>query len=101
MDAKSSLLVVVGLLVIALGYLLFLCTLDLYFVFVAGQERGWYNDLGLFVFTMPFAFGYYSYMKTNRSLVWVAISLLLGIVLAYIEFMWVAIEFHSLIGGEI
>lgn len=89
------------LLGIALAYLLALCTLDLYFVFGVNQVIGWYNNLVWLMFTLPFAFSFYTYKFIKKSIILIVVAFVVGVVLSYLEFMWVAIEFHTIIGGDI
>jgi len=99
--SKTTLQHVLKLLTIALFYLLLLCVLDLFFVFGVDQVKGWYNNLGLLVFTLPLVFSIYVYKFVKKSTLLIVLAFVAGIVLSYFEFMWVAVEFHTMIGGEI
>ncbi|ESP90548.1 hypothetical protein N483_14515 [Pseudoalteromonas luteoviolacea NCIMB 1944] len=91
----------IKLVIIASIYLLFLCTLDLIFVLALEQKQGWYNSLVLLTFTLPIVMSFYVYKKVSKSIVLMLLTFISGLVISYIEFMWVSIEFHTLIGGSI
>lgn len=99
--SKTALLHILKLLAIASAYLFLLCVLDLFFVFGADQVKGWYNNLGLLILTLPFVYSFYVYKFVKKSILLMAVAFVAGIILSYLEFMWVAIEFHTMIGGEI
>lgn len=89
------------LLSISLIYLVFLCLLDLVFVVGMQQKVGWYNYLSLMIFTLPVLLVVCIYKRTTKSIFIMLITFILGSVVAYLEFMWIAIEFHTLIGGQV
>ena len=84
-------------------YLLYLCGLDMYFVFVKNQVEGWYNYGNCFIATMPIAFvlvsrkcllGKYKFLS-------MLIIFLIGILVSYFSLLWVLMDFHLSIGGSI
>ena len=99
--SHSSLLPILKLLAIAFPYLFLLCVLDLFFVFGADQVKGWYNTLSILVLTLPIVYSLYVYKFVKKSILLMVLAFIAGVVLSYLEFMWVAIEFHTMIGGEI
>ena len=86
---------------IALIYLMFLCSLDLVFVLLLEQKQGWYNSLVLLIFTLPFVMSFYVYKKVSTSIAFLLATFICGLLISYVELMWVSIEFHTLIGGDI
>ncbi|MEM7563533.1 MAG: hypothetical protein AAF353_10860 [Pseudomonadota bacterium] len=89
------------LLSVSLGYLFFLCALDIYFVVYAGEVRGWYNTAAFLVFTLPItlAAAGFKFLSKPQNVVFAFVSAPIGLAIAYFELLWVATTFHTLIGG--
>ena len=91
------------LLSVSLGYLFFLCALDIYYVVYANEVRGWYNTAAFMVFTIPIALAAagFKYLSKPQNIVFAFVSAPIGFAIAYFELLWVATTFHRLIGGSL
>ncbi len=94
--------------IISVIYVLYLIILDLIFVFILDEETTFLNYMPFLIITMPFLglFATYYNLKSWPSPRWckiiiVVMSFILMSILSYLEIMWVAIHFHTMIGGEI
>ncbi len=84
-------------------YWLLLCSVDVYFVVVMKEAPGWYNYINLSILTLPFVVSFiaYKYSGGKHRGIFVIGVFLTGCIVGYIELMWVLIEFHTMIGGQI
>ena len=90
-------------LTVSLGYLVFLCVLDYYFVIHANEVVGWYNKAAFLVFTLPLVLAGVGYklLSYPMNTVFAFVSIPVGLVISYFELLWVATEFHTYIGGTL
>ncbi len=93
---------------LALFFLLYLCCLDLLFVFWMNEKKSIINTLSFLVVLMPFI-GVFFVLKltsnegfsTARLIVTSVIIFTVLAVTGFFEYLWVATHFHSMIGGSI
>jgi hypothetical protein len=81
----------------------YLCLIDFYFVVFMKSVEGWYNDIMIVVLISPILSGMVAFkygLEKYRIPFSLSIALVSAVVL-YIKLYWVAIEFHTFIGGEI
>ena len=104
---KKTLEIIKVNIVIALVYFFYLILLDLAFVLILEEQKTLLNDFVLLIVTMPFISGLITLisLKNWRSLgdrlLVLSVVFIVMSSLAYLEMMWVAIHFHSMIGGHI
>ena len=105
MKTYQKLLLANGFLVVF--FLFYLCVIDIVFVFIMEQQPSLLNKFIWLVFTMPFLGSCFSMHITKK---WqpvrkrISISLITFLILtliSYVELIWVAISFHTMIGGSI
>lgn len=89
------------------AFLVYLCILDLLFVFIMHEQKSIINSMGLLVVTMPFigALVTFKVTQTDESLMKrVMVSVVSFSVLAvvgFVQYLWVATSFHTMLGGTI
>tara|TARA_R110002073_G_scaffold202162_1_gene361633 strand:+ start:897 stop:1217 length:321 start_codon:yes stop_codon:yes gene_type:complete len=82
--------------------LVYLMILDLIFVLVLNEKQSWLNTLPLGVFLLPvvcFFIGFKAQEKYKYLLA--VIGAIFGLVVAYLQLLWVATSFHTMLGGSI
>lgn len=92
---------------LSVAYLVYLCALDLLFVYVMKEKISLLNKLPLLVVTMPFVAAFISIIQSSqlestitRGIVIIGIFLIMS-GLAFIELLWVSTHFHTMIGGKV
>ena len=92
---------------LAASYLILLILLDVIFVHVLNEKITVLNKLALFVFSMPFISLYLTYKIADIEIdtlmkIFMYLIIFLGMnVIAFLELLWVATHFHSMIGGKV
>ncbi|UYM15949.1 hypothetical protein [Endozoicomonas euniceicola] len=99
--------IILGNVFLALAFLIYLCVLDLLFVFIMNKQKSFINDMMLLIAAMPFIGTFLTFKMTNgfgtikaRISISLAFFLVL-VVVGYIEILWVATHFHFFLGGNI
>lgn len=92
---------------LAVVFLIYLCALDLLFVFKMDEQKSVINDMGLLIVTMPFIGAAFTFKLTKNSeslkakIIACTISFIALVVVGFLEFLWVATHFHTMLGGKI
>lgn len=92
---------------LAAAFLFYLCILDLVFIFVMKEQESIVNYLGLLIVVMPFAGAILTCKVTTGSdsgakrYIIIMASFAALAALGFIEYLWVAISFHTMLGGTI
>ena len=92
---------------LAVVFLIYLCILDLLFIFVMKEQKSVINDMGLFIVSMPFIGGMLTFKLTKNierlrvRMVVSTISFITLVIIGFLEFLWVATHFHTMLGGKI
>jgi len=92
---------------IAAIFLLYLCCLDLWFVAVRDQQQSAAIKLGYLIVLMPPLAAIVTFLCTRNKMSLCAsalisfVSFVTMIAVAFVEYLWVATRFHTMIGGTI
>ena len=92
---------------LALVFLVYLCGLDIVFVFLMSEQKSIVNDMALLIWVMPFMGALFTLIALPKSfsalfkILLVAASFLSLSIVGYFEFLWVATHFHSILGGRV
>jgi len=91
---------------LASAYLVYLCVLDMLFVFVMEEKVSFLNNLPFLIIIMPFLSVYLSITQlafvdnVKIKLFVLSCVFLVMAVASFFELLWVATHFHSMIGGS-
>jgi len=92
---------------LAMFFLVYLCALDIVFIFVMDEEVSVLNDLGFLIVLMPFLGLIFTVFLTSKweslkmRILAGAVAFFVLVVVGYMEYLWVATHFHSMMGGKI
>ena len=99
--------IILGNVLLAIAFLIYLCILDFLFVFIMDEQRSIINDLGLLIVVMPFIGAFFTFRMASdsrsiKTRIFISILFFLAlVVIGFIEYLWVATHFHTLLGGKI
>jgi len=92
---------------LALGFLAYLCLIDIIFVSIMAEKVTFLNKLPLLVILMPFIAVagsskiLWAILKTFTKISVLSLIFLTMSGLAFLEILWVATHFHTMIGGTV
>lgn len=102
-----NLKVVLGNTLLAFAFLVYLCILDFLFIFRMDEQKSIINDLGLLIAVMPFVGAFLTFRMTKacesfKARIATSLAFFMALaVIGFIEYLWVATHFHTLLGGKI
>lgn len=92
-------------LVLAAGFLVYLCFLDYIFVVHLDEQRSIVNELSLLIVLLPvfgclLTYARFSVAGLSRCFIACSISFVLLSITGAVQYLWVATHFHSMLGGS-
>lgn len=104
---SSARLLVTGNLLLAAGFLVYLCLLDYIFVVHFQEQLTVINYLSVLIVLLPVIGGIMTYRRLSSSmggnrrlLLALAVAGVMSCV-ALVEYLWVATHFHTMLGGTV
>lgn len=92
---------------VSLAGMVYLCLVDIYFVFIMNEEISFVNKFPLLVFIMPFVSVYLVNRQIGETLllsfkvILLISTFIIMSMIALTELLWVSTHFHSMLGGKI